>query len=302
MGSKIMNIKDIYDLNVGDVIENVDLSKYTTYKINGTGRVLVIPSDIDGLKRLIDYIKTNGLKYKILGNGSNLVFIDSVYDGILIKLDNFNSLDINDTIVTAGAGFNLMKLALKCSMMGLSGMEFATGIPGSVGGSVYMNAGAYNSDISSILESALILTPELEIVKYSNSDFKFGYRTSVLQSNHDYICLAAQFKLSHGDKDEIMELVNNRRERRFSSQPLEYPSAGSVFRNPTDDYAGRLIEELGFKGKSIGGAQVSEKHANFIINTGGATGHDIYDLISEIRKSVKEKYDIDLKVEQEFVE
>lgn len=297
-----MNIKDIYELNVGEVIENVDLSRYTTYKLKAIGKVLVIPTDIECLKKLINYIKDNGIKYKILGNGSNLIFVNDYYDGILIKLDNFSSLDINDCIVTVGAGYNLMKLALKCSMMGLSGLEFATGIPGSVGGSVYMNAGAYNSDISSVLESALVLTPDLNIVKYSNSDFNFSYRTSVLQSNHDFVCLAAQFKLSHGDKDEIMELVNNRRERRFSSQPLEYPSAGSVFRNPIGDYAGRLIEEIGYKGKSVGGAQVSLKHANFIVNKGGATGSDICSLINDIKENVKDKYNIDLKVEQEFVE
>ena len=297
-----MNIKDIYELNVGEVLENVDLSRYTTYKLKSVGRVLVIPRDIDGLKKLILFIKDNGLKYKVLGNGSNLIFKNDFYDGVLIKLDNFSSLDINDCVVSVGAGYNLMKLALKCSMMGLSGLEFATGIPGSVGGSVYMNAGAYNSDISSVLDSALILTPELDIVKYNNSDFNFSYRTSILQSNHDYVCLAAQFRLSHGDKDEIMEVVNSRRDRRISSQPLEFPSAGSVFRNPEGDYAGRLIEEIGYKGHSVGGACVSMKHANFIVNTGDATGSDICELINSIKKDVKDKYNIDLKVEQEIVE
>lgn len=297
-----MNIRDIYNLNVGQVLENVDLSKYTTYKLRCIGKVLVIPSDIEALKRLINYIRDNNLKHKILGNGSNLVFVNDVYDGVLIKLDNFCSLDIDDTLVSVGAGYNLMKLALKCSMMGLTGFEFATGIPGSVGGSVYMNAGAYNSDISSILESALVLTSDLEIVKYNNSDFEFGYRTSILQRESDFICLAAQFKLEHGDKDEIMSLVNDRRERRIVNQPLEFPSAGSVFRNPEGDYAGRLIEESGFKGKCVGGAQVSPKHANFIVNVGGANGHDICSLINEIKDCVKEKYDIDLKVEQELVE
>ena len=296
-----MNIKDIYELNVGEVIENVDLSKYTTYKVKSTGRVLVSPTNIDCLKKLISYIKTNNLKYKILGNGSNLIFVNDFYDGILIKLDKFDNLDINDCIVTVGAGYNLMKLALKCSMMGLSGLEFATGIPGSVGGSVYMNAGAYNSDISSVLESALVLTDNLDIIEYSNKNFNFSYRTSILQSNH-FICLEAKFKLFHGNQDEIMELVNKRRDRRISSQPLEFPSAGSVFRNPKDDYAGRLIEEIGYKGKSIGGAKVSEKHANFIVNTGNATGSDICSLISDIKSNVKEKYGIDLRVEQEIVE
>lgn len=297
-----MNINEIYDLNIGEVIENVDLSKYTTYKLSGVGRALVIPNDVDCLKKLIKYIKDNHLKYKVIGNGSNLIFSDSFYDGILIKLDNFCGLDINDCVVTVGAGYNLMKLALKCSMLGLSGLEFATGIPGSVGGSVYMNAGAYNSDISNVLESALILTPDLRVVRFYKSDFDFSYRTSFLQSNPGYFCLAAQFKLAHGNKDDIMELVNSRRQRRFDSQPLEFPSAGSVFRNPVGDYAGRLIEEIGFKGKTIGGAQVSTKHANFIVNTGGATGKDICDLINSIKSDVKDKYGIDLKVEQEIVE
>lgn len=296
-----MNIKDIYELNVGDVLENVDLSLYTTYKLKCVGRVLVIPKDIESLKKLISYIKKNNIKYMILGNGSNLIFVNDVYDGILIKLDCFNDLKIDGNVVSVGAGYNLMKLALKCSMMGLSGLEFATGIPGSIGGSVYMNAGAYNSDISSVLDYAYVLTPDLEVVKYNNEDFNFSYRSSSIQGKN-IICLSVVFKLSFGDKDEIMELVNKRRERRISSQPLEYPSAGSVFRNPKDDFAGRLIEEIGYKGKRIGGAEVSSKHANFIVNVGGATGRDISSLIFDIKKNVKDKYNVDLKIEQEIVE
>lgn len=294
--------RDIDNLDVGNVFYDVDLSRLTTYKLKGTGAVLVIPNSIDSLKVLINYIKSKNYKYKVIGNGSNLIFTKSYYDGILIKLDCLDDLKFDENIVTVGAGYNLMKLALKCSMMGLSGLEFATGIPGSVGGSVYMNAGAYNSDISNVLESALVLTPDLDIVEFKNADFNFSYRTSFLQKSSGYVCLSAKFKLNFGDKDEIMELVNNRRERRFASQPLEYPSAGSVFRNPDGDFAGRLIEEIGFKGKSFGGAQVSSKHANFIINTGDATGSDVKHLIDDIKKQVKNKYDIDLKVEQEFVE
>lgn len=294
--------KDIDSLNVGRVYHDVDLSKLTTYKINAKAALLVVPDSIDSLKVLVSYIKENNYKYKILGNGSNLIFTNSFYDGILIKLDCFNELNIDGNIVSVGAGYNLMKLALKCSMMGLSGFEFATGIPGSVGGSVYMNAGAYNSDISSVLESALILTPDLDVVEFSKDDFDFGYRNSCLQKHSGFVCLSAKFKLSIGDKEEIMDLVNNRRERRISSQPLDFPSAGSVFRNPDGDFAGRLIEEIGYKGKVIGGAQVSLKHANFIVNIGGATGSDIKKLIDEIKEEIKNKYNIDLRVEQEFVE
>lgn len=294
--------KDIESLNVGKVSYNVDLSRYTTYKISATGAVLVEPTDIEKLKVLVKYIKEKNYKYKVLGNGSNLIFSNPFYDGILIKLNCFDDLDINENIVTVGAGYNLMKLALKCSMMGLTGFEFATGIPGSVGGSVYMNAGAYNSDISSVIVSASVLTPDLEVVTFNKSDFDFSYRMSYFQKYPGFICLSAKFKLGFGNKDEIMELVNDRRERRIVSQPLEFPSAGSVFRNPTGDYAGRLIEESGFKGVIHGGAQVSMKHANFIVNIGGATGKDVKELITDIKDTIKKKYGIELKVEQEFVE
>lgn len=297
-----MNVREIYDLNVGEVLENVDLSCYTTYKIKCFAKVLVKPNSIDDLKKIISYIRKNGLKYKILGNGSNLIFTNLVYDGILIRLDFFNNLEINGNSIVVGAGYNLMKLALKTSMLGLTGMEFATGIPGSVGGSIYMNAGAYNSSISDVLESVILLTPDLLVVEYKKNDLDFSYRTSFLQKNSGFICLGARIRLEYGNKEEIMDLVNKRRERRMSSQPLELPSAGSVFRNPIDDYAGRLIEEIGYKGKVIGGAQVSLKHANFIVNIGGATGNDIKELICDIKNKVKEKYNIDLIVEQEFVE
>ncbi len=294
--------RDIESLNVGKVSYNVDLSRYTTYKICATGAVLVEPTDIEKLKTLVKYIKEKNYKYKVLGNGSNLIFTNPVYDGILIKLDCFDELDINENIVTVGAGYNLMKLALKCSMMGLTGFEFATGIPGSVGGSVYMNAGAYNSDISSVIVSASVLTPDLEVVTFNKSDFDFSYRMSYFQKYPGYICLSAKFKLGFGNKDEIMTLVNDRRERRILSQPLEFPSAGSVFRNPLGDFAGRLIEEAGFKGMIHGGAQVSVKHANFIVNVGGATGRDVKELITDIKETIKKNYGIELKVEQEFVE
>lgn len=294
--------KDIENLNVGRVSYNVDLSVYTTYKIRAVGAVLVEPTNIDELKILVEYIKEKNYKYKVLGNGSNLIFSNSFYDGILIKLSCFDNLNINENIVTVGAGYNLMKLALKCSMMGLSGLEFATGIPGSVGGSVYMNAGAYNSDISDVLVSALVLTPNLEIVTFNKGDFEFSYRMSFFQKYSGYICLCAKFKLVFGNKEEIMKLVNDRRQRRILSQPLEFPSAGSVFRNPPSDFAGRLIEESGFKGKIHGGAQVSMKHANFIVNVGGATGSDVKELIYDIKSTIKKKYGIDLMIEQEFVE
>ena len=293
---------DIKKLKIGKVYYNVDLSKYTTYKIKSTGAVLVEPTSIENLKKLIKYIKEKNYKYKLIGNGSNLIFVNEFYDGILIKLNRFDDMNIDQDIVYAEAGYNLMKLALKCSMRGLSGLEFATGIPGTVGGAVYMNAGAYNSAISDVLIDATVLTPDLRIITFNKSDLDFSYRTSFLQKNPGFICLNAKFKLCYKNKVEIMDLVNDRRQRRISSQPLEYPSAGSVFRNPCNDYAGRLIEEIGYKGKKIGGAQVSSKHANFIVNVGDATGSDVKELIYDIKNEVKKEFGIELKVEQEFVE
>lgn len=295
-------INDIKKLHVGKVIEEPLMKDYTTYKVGGKVICIVIPTDESSLITLLKYIKDNKIKYKILGNGSNVIFNDKDYDGIVIKLDNFNSLNIIYNKITVGAGYMLNKLALRVSRLGFTGMEFATGIPGTVGGAVYMNAGAYKTDMGYIVTSIKVLTPDLEIKTMYNKELDFHYRTSFLQKNKDYICLEATISLVKGNPEEIMELIDSRKQRRIETQPLEYPSAGSVFRNPEGDFAGRLIEEIGYKGKSIGGAKVSEKHANFIINSGGATGEEIKELINEIKDKVKEKYDIELKVEQEFVE
>lgn len=293
-------IKELKNLKCGKV-ESINLKDYTTYKVGGKS-TLVTPKNISELKKLLTYLKKNNIKHKILGNGSNVIFNNSGYDGVLIKLSEFDNLEINGTNIVVGAGYNLMKLAIKTCRLGLVGLDFATGIPGTIGGAVYMNAGAYKSDMGYVVRSIKVLTPDLEIKTMENKQLDFHYRTSFLQKNPGYICLEANIKLRKGNKDLIMEIIEDRKKRRLETQPLEYPSAGSVFRNPEGDFAGRLIEEIGYKGKSVGGAKVSEKHANFIINSGNATGEDIKKLILEIREAVKEKYNIELKVEQEFVE
>ena len=297
-----MNIDDIKKLKVGKVIENIDLKKYTTYKAGGIGRVLVIPKDIESLQKLFNYINKNNIKYKMLGLGSNLIFGDDIYEGILIKLDEFNDVNISGTTIRVGAGYSLIKLSLLAARNDLAGLEFASGIPGTVGGAIYMNAGAYKSDMGYIVKEIKVLTPDNEIITMSNKELDFHYRTSYLQKNPGYICLEATLNLYKGDRNAILDVIRDRKKRRMETQPLEFPSAGSVFRNPPDDFSGRLIEELGYKGKKIGGAMVSTKHANFIINVGNAKGNDIKKLILEIQEKVKEKYDIELKVEQEFVE
>lgn len=297
-----MDIKEIKKLKVGEVLENINLKQYTTYKAGGIGKVLVIPNSIDNLVKLLNYIKENKLKHKILGFGSNLIFTNDVYDGILIKLDKFNDVKIDGTKITVGAGYSLIKLSLLAAKNDLAGLEFASGIPGTVGGAVFMNAGAYKSDMGYIVTEIKVLTPNLEVKTMYNKELDFHYRTSFLQKNRDYICLEATIQLYKGKKEAIMNVIRDRKLRRLESQPLEYPSAGSVFRNPEGDFAGRLIEEVGYKGKQVGGAMVSTKHANFIINVGGATGQDIKKLITDIQEKIKKEYKIELKVEQEFVE
>ena len=295
-------IKDIKNLKVGKVIENPIMKNYTTYKVGGKAICIVIPNSTPDLIKLMNYIYTNKVKYMILGNGSNVIFNDSGYDGVLIKLSKFDKFEQYGHEFTIGAGVPTIKAAMKVSKEGYTGFEFATGIPGTIGGAIYMNAGAYNSDMGYITKYIKVLTPNLEVVTMYNHELDFHYRTSFLKTHPNYICLEATISLKRGKKDAIMDVINDRRERRIASQPLNYPSAGSVFRNPTGDYAGRLVESLGMKGKGIGDAVVSEKHANFIINKGNAKGEDIKELIRSIQKQVKEKYDIDLKVEQEFVE
>ena len=298
-----MDILDrIEKLNIGEVIKNPSMKDYTTYKAGGNALAIVIPDDTKGLIKLLKFLKENKIKHKLLGNGSNLVFSDKTYNGILIKLDNFNKLEFNDNYVTVGAGYPLIKLALRTARRGLTGLEFASGIPGTIGGAIYMNAGAYNMDMGYVTTTIKVIDPNLEVKVLTNQDLDFHYRSSFLQKVKDYICIEATLLLRKGDTEAIIEVIQDRKKRRIESQPLEYPSAGSVFRNPKGDYAGRLIEEIGYKGYSIGDAMVSLKHANFIINKGNASGDDIKKLIKEIKSKVKEKYNIDLKVEQEFVE
>ncbi|MCI8544971.1 MAG: UDP-N-acetylmuramate dehydrogenase [Bacilli bacterium] len=294
-------IKQLENLNCGKVLANCNLKEYTTYQMEGIIDAVIFPTSIEELKTLLQFLKVNHVKHKIIGNGSNLIF-EKHYNGVLIKLEAFHHLEINDTMITVGAGYSIMKLALKASRMGLSGLEFATGIPGTVGGAIFMNAGAYKSDMGYIVRTVTVLTPELEIKELTNQEMEFHYRTSFLQKHSGYICLEAKIELIHGDQEEISELIKERKKRRLETQPLEYPSAGSVFRNPEGDFAGRLIELIGYKGKKIGGAEVSKKHANFIINKDGATGEDIKQLIREIQEKVKKETGIELKVEQEFVE
>ncbi len=295
-------IKRIEKANIGKVDRDVPLSKHTTYKVGGIARAIVYPKDTNCLVTLLKILQEAKAKYKVMGNGSNLLFSDKDYEGIIIKLNEFDKVEfLNNCKVRVGAGFSLMKLSLMVAKKGLAGLEFASGIPGTIGGAVFMNAGAYKSDMGYVVQQVKVLTPKFRIITLENKEMDFHYRTSYLQRHPDFICLEVVLKLVKGDKDSLDEVIKERRVRRMEAQPLEYPSAGSVFRNPEGDFAGRLIEELGYKGRKNGGAMVSDKHANFIINYNHATGQEIKELIDEVHDKVLEKYNIDMKIEQEFV-
>ncbi len=300
---KSMNkhIKFIKENDIGRYLEKQSLSEYTTYKVGGEARLIVYPKDETKLIELLKYIKNNDINYKILGNGSNTIFSSKTFDGIIIKLDEFNKVEVIGNKIIVGAGYNLMKLSALATRKSLSGLEFASGIPGTVGGAIYMNAGAYKSDMGFIVQNVKVITPELKIITMANKEMKFHYRDSFLQHHKGYICLEAVLKLKPGKRNEISEINNERKKRRLESQPLEYPSAGSVFRNPDGMFAGKMIEDIGLKGLTKGGAQISNKHANFIINIGGATAEDIKDLIEFVQTAVYDNYGVKLKVEQEFV-
>ena len=263
---------------------------------------MAYPADVSELIKLLKLLKSRNVKYKILGNGSNLLFSDKEYDGFLIKLNSFDTLTFfGNNKIKVGAGYSLIKLSLMAAKKGLTGLEFASGIPGTVGGAVFMNAGAYKSDMGYVIETVKVLTPNLEIINLENKEMNFHYRSSFLQTHRDYVCLEVILKLNVGKREAIEDVIRERRERRVASQPLEYPSAGSVFRNPEGGFAGQLIEESGLKGMTKGGAMISGKHANFVINYKDATSSDIKYLIDLAHDTVLEKYNVDMKIEQEFV-
>ncbi len=295
-------IEMIEDAGIGRCERDVLLSKHTTYKVGGKAKLMVYPKNVECLVKLLKLIKMHDIKYKVLGLGSNVLFSDKIFDGVIIRLSELDEVEFfGNNKIRVGAGYSLMKLSLLAARKGLAGLEFASGIPGTVGGAVFMNAGAYKSDMGYVVTEVKVLTPDFNIITLENKEMNFHYRSSFLQKHPDYICLEAVIKLEKGDKNALDEVIKERRQRRMESQPLEYPSAGSVFRNPEGMFAGKLIEDLGLKGKTIGGAMVSEKHANFIINYKKAKSSDVKKLIELVHQKVLEEYDVDMKIEQEFV-
>lgn len=279
-------------------LENASLKNYNTYHVECIARYLFTPNNEQELIEILKNINEHNIKYLILGNGSNIILACDYFDGAVIKLNKLNQINFIDNLVIVGAGYSLSKLALETINKGLSGLEFAAGIPGLVGASTAMNAGAYNHNMSDIVKEIKVLTPDLEIVTFSNQDMEYSYRNSFIKQNPGYIILSTTFSLRPGNIDKMKSQIKEKKLKRISSQPLELPNAGSVFRNPEGMFAGELIEKLNLKGYNINGAEISMKHANFIVNQGTATGKDIVKLIEKIQKEVNENYQIELKLEQ----
>lgn len=286
----------------GHLDESVSLKPYNTFHIGGTCRYMIFPKSMEQVKDLLVFLKEKEVKYFILGNGSNIIFSDDFYDGVVISLKEFQTLSISGDCVTVGAGVMMPVFAMKTIRSSLEGMEWAVGIPGTVGGCIYGNAGAYKESTFDYLEEVVVLTPNQVLQVMKKEELSYGYRTSFFKENSGYVILEAKFRLRVGNMEESLEKVSQRKEKRMLTQPLDYPNAGSVFRNPSiENPSGKLIEDLGLKGRKIGDAMVSMKHANFIINTGHATSNDVRNLIELVHSEVLKHYGIDLVMEQEYV-
>lgn len=280
-----------------ECIENASLLNYNTYRLDTKCKLLVFPRDIFEFQEIM-YI-LNGSKYFILGNGSNIILPD-YYDGVVIKLKYFNNYNIFDEYIEVDSGVMINKLSMELSKLGYKGFEWASGIPGTIGGCIYNNAGCYGSEISDNLIDVIVFCDN-KIYCLRKDELSFSYRNSTFKMNNKFVILKAKFKFEKGDPEELLDLIKVRTNKRIESQPLEYPSCGSVFRNPEGLIAGKLIDEANLKGKCVGGAMVSNKHANFIINNGNATPEDIIKLINEIKNTIKKNYNIDLVLEQEII-
>lgn len=295
-------IEQLSSLQVGKIKENEPLAPYTTMKVGGPADLFIEPNSIENLEKVIHILKENNISYLVIGRGSNLLISDAGVEGAVIRLGNdLNELEINDTTVTVGAGYSLVALSTLISRQGLSGLEFASGIPGSVGGSVYMNAGAHGSEMKNVVKKVLILLEDGTLRWFTNEEMNFSYRTSVLQKEVKGIILKVVFELTKGNKEEIISVMQNNKDYRKKTQPYHLPCCGSVFRNPLPQYAGRLIEDANLKGYRIGGAKVSEMHSNFIVNASGATASDIMELINYIRKTIYDLNKIELHTEVEIL-
>lgn len=279
------------------------LSRHTSFRIGGPARRMAFPKDGSQMVLLIEAARTCGARPLVIGNGTNLLFPDEGVDRLVVNTRDMSGVTLDaEGRVAAEAGASLSRVAVFAQQHGLAGLEFAHGIPGSVGGGVCMNAGAYGDEMAQVIDSVTVLFPDEGIKTLSCADMAFGYRHSLLMEHPGAVVLHAEFALEKDDSAAIRSRMDDLMSRRRASQPLEYPSAGSTFKRPEGYFAGRLIEEAGCKGLTVGGAQVSEKHAGFVINVGGATCADVLALMAEVQRRVKERSGVTLEPEVRVVD
>lgn len=295
-------------INLKNVIEESKIrydelmSRNTTMKVGGPCDALVLPTSIEDIKNVIEYAKSNNIKWRVLGNGSNVIVKDEGVRGIIIKIsNNFSEITVDGEYITALSGLSMPKLAHTAKKNLLSGFEFACGIPGTIGGGIKMNAGAYGGELKDVVVSVDCLDEQGNVKTLTNDELHFSYRHSIFSENKNLIILGAKFKLFKSELKLIEDKMNENNLARQTKQPLEYPSAGSVFKRPEGYFVGKLINDSNLKGVSVGGAQVSEKHAGFIVNKDNATCNDILGLIELIKATVNEKFGVLLETEVEII-
>lgn len=273
------------------------MSRHTTFRVGGPADFFVTPKAKEEVRDVIRICKEAGMPYYIIGNGSNLLVSDAGYRGVIVQIcKEMNEVKVEGDLVKAQAGALLSGIAAKALGAELSGFEFASGIPGTIGGACVMNAGAYGGEMKDVLESVTALTGEGKIIELGRNELELGYRTSVI-AKKGYIVLGAVLKLERGDGEKIKTYMDELKEKRVTKQPLEYPSAGSTFKRPEGYFAGKLIQDSGLKGFTVGGAQVSEKHSGFVINKGNATAADVMELIRQVTAKVKEDTGVTMEPE-----
>ena len=289
---------EFYDIN--DIKIDEKLSEYVNFKVGGPADILLIPNSKEQVIKSIKICKENNIPFYLIGNGSNILVRDGGFRGVVLSLKNVKNIYVDGEKIEAECGVMLKEISDKAIENSLTGFEFACGIPGTIGGAVFMNAGAYDGEISKVIESAEVIDENCNIIRLSREELDFGYRSSLVMKK-GYTVLSAVFKLEKGQVKTIKELIEDLTNKRESKQPLEYPSAGSTFKRPTGYFAGKLIQDAGLKGYSIGGAAVSEKHSGFVINKGNATAKDITDLIKHIQDEVKKQFGVDLHPEVRII-
>lgn len=290
--TRLINITGKDNVRINEPMKN-----HTTFKIGGPAQYYVTPESVTQIQEVVSLCKDKNIPLHVIGNGSNILVGDDGVDGVVLALFNtFSDYEIKDNVITAQAGMSLIKLAVIALREGLTGLEFASGIPGSVGGAVYMNAGAYDGQMKDVVTSVTVLDEAGNIRILGRDELDMGYRTSAV-AKHNMIVLQVIIELKAGDKEQIKGRMNQLSELRKQKQPLEYPSAGSTFKRPEGYFAGKLIADAGLKGYSIGGAAVSEKHAGFVVNMGGATAKDVVELTDYIKKRIIEQFGVTLELE-----